>query len=58
ESALLVNPFDTIGVADRILTAAEMPLAERRERHAAMMQVLRDNDIHAWRKRFLAALDG
>lgn len=58
DSALLVNPFDTIGVADRMLTAAEMPLAERRERHAAMMQVLRDNDIHAWRKRFLAALDG
>ncbi len=56
ESALLVNPFDTIGVADAILKAAEMPLAERRERHAAMMQALRGNDIHAWRKRFMDAL--
>lgn len=56
DSALLVNPFDTIGVADAILKAVEMPLAERRERHATMMQVLRSNDIHAWRKRFLEAL--
>jgi trehalose 6-phosphate synthase len=33
-----------------------MPLAERREKHAAMMQVMRGNDIHAWRKRFMDAL--
>jgi trehalose 6-phosphate synthase len=58
DSALLVNPFDTVGVADAILTAAEMPLAERRERHRTMMAVLRANDIHAWRRRFLEALDG
>ena len=56
DSAMLVNPFDTIGVADAILKAAEMSLEERRERHAAMMKVLRENDIHAWRKRFVDAL--
>jgi trehalose 6-phosphate synthase len=56
ESALLVNPFDMVGVADAMLKATEMPLEERRERHAAMLQVLRGNDIHAWRKRFLDAL--
>lgn len=57
DGAVLVNPFDAVGVADAILKATEMPLAERRERQAAMMQVLRANDIHAWRQRFMAALE-
>jgi trehalose 6-phosphate synthase len=56
ESALLVNPYDPIGVADAILKASEMPLEARQERHATMLQVLRGNDIHAWRKRFMDAL--
>jgi len=56
DGAILVNPFDTVGVADSILKAAEMGLEERREKHAAMMQMLRGNDIHAWRKRFVDAL--
>ena len=34
-----------------------MPLPERRERHAAMMQVLRRNDIAAWTRRFVDALE-
>lgn len=55
-SAILVNPYDAAGVADAILKASEMPLAERRERHATMMAILRGNDIHAWRKRFVDAL--
>ncbi|NGP52651.1 trehalose-6-phosphate synthase [Thioalkalivibrio sp. XN8] len=56
EQALLVNPYDAVGVADAILKATEMPLAERQARHAAMLEVLRANDIHAWRKRFVDAL--
>jgi trehalose 6-phosphate synthase len=56
EGALLVNPYDAVGVADAILRATQMPRAERQERHASMMQVLRANDIHAWRRRFVAAL--
>ena len=56
DSAVLVNPYDSVGMADAILQAAEMSLEERKERHAAMMQVLRANDIHAWRKRFVDAL--
>lgn len=55
--AILVNPYDAVGVADGLLAAANMPLAERKERHGAMMEVLRENDIHAWRQRFTAALD-
>jgi trehalose 6-phosphate synthase len=56
DGAVLVNPYDAVGVADAILKAAEMSLDERRERHALMMQVLRVNDIHAWRRRFMEAL--
>jgi trehalose 6-phosphate synthase len=55
-SAVLVNPYDMNGVADGIQRAIEMPLAERRERHADMLAVLRGNDIHAWCESFLAVL--
>lgn len=56
EQALLVNPYDAVAVADAILKATEMPLAERQQRHATMLEVLRANDIHAWRRRFVDAL--
>jgi trehalose 6-phosphate synthase len=51
--ALLVNPKDTRGVAHAIQQALTMRLPERRERHAQMMEVLRQNDITAWHKRFV-----
>ena len=54
--AVIVNPYDRDSVADGIATAITMPLHERRKRHAAMMQVLRKNDITAWRTRFVDAL--
>lgn len=56
ENALLVNPYDPVGVAEAILKASQMSLDERRDRHAAMMEVLRGNDIHTWRTRFVEAL--
>ena len=56
DEALLVNPYDTRGIANAIDRALNMPLAERRERHQAMMTTLRQNDVHAWHDRFLAAL--
>ena len=39
-SALQVNPYDMRAVSHAIQAALSMPLPERRERHAAMMQVL------------------
>src|SRR5690606_13980943 len=54
--AVLVNPYDREGVAEGLERAISMPLAERRERHRAMIQVLERNDIHAWCRRFLDAL--
>jgi trehalose 6-phosphate synthase len=56
-SALLVNPYDSRAVGHAIQAALSMPLPERRERHAAMLQVLKRNDIAAWTRRFVEALE-
>jgi trehalose 6-phosphate synthase len=55
-SAVLVNPYDIDGVADGIHTALSMPLEERRDRTADMMEIMGKNDITAWRTRFVDAL--
>lgn len=57
EEALIVNPHDLDGVAEAIVTASTMPLAERIERWHALMQNLQENDIGAWRRRYLHALE-
>lgn len=54
--AVLVNPHDIDAVAEGIHRGLKMPLEERRARHAAMLRVLRVNDINSWRDRFLDAL--
>jgi trehalose 6-phosphate synthase len=56
--ALQINPYDTRGVARALRAALSMPLAERRRRHRAMLEVIRRNDIHAWHAKFIAALEG
>lgn len=55
-SALLVNPYDGRAVGHAIQAALSMSLGERRERHAAMLQVLKRNDIVTWTRRFVEAL--
>jgi trehalose 6-phosphate synthase len=54
--AVIVNPYDRDSVADGIASAITMSLKERQERHASMLDVLRKNDITAWRTRFVGAL--
>ncbi len=54
--AIIVNPYDRDAVADGIATALSMPLAERQDRHAAMLKILKKNDITAWRRKFVDAL--
>jgi trehalose 6-phosphate synthase len=56
-AALLVNPYDSRAVGHAIQAALSMTLTERRERHAAMMQVLKRNDIGAWTRRFVESLE-
>ena len=53
--ALLVNPYDTEGVADTIRRALEMPRAARRSRMRRLRRVVFENDIYRWVDRFLAA---
>ena len=55
--AILVNPYDIDDVADGIEQALSMSLEERQARYQAMMEVLRRNDITAWRTRFVGDLE-
>jgi trehalose 6-phosphate synthase len=54
--AVLINPYDKEGVADGLEKAIEMPLDERRERHGAMYEIVRRNDVETWAQRFIDAL--
>jgi trehalose 6-phosphate synthase len=56
DGALIVNPYDIDTVAEALVRAFEMPLAERRARWSRMMEELREHDIHDWRRRFLRSL--
>jgi trehalose 6-phosphate synthase len=56
-SAVMVNPYDTRGMAHAIQQAFNMPIAERRERHQVMIDVLRRNSIHAWHTSFVETLE-
>lgn len=56
-AALLVNPYDSEGVAMAISRALSMPLDERRQRHAANFKVLAENDLTRWAERFLSTLE-
>lgn len=56
DAALIVNPYDIEGVAEALQRGLTMPLEERVERHEALLTVLRENDITAWRTHFVEAL--
>ena len=55
-SALIVNPYDCIGMAEALDRALRMPLAERRDRYEHMMRAIRAADLSAWRDNFLRDL--
>lgn len=54
--ALLVNPYDTRHTAEAIQRALQMPLAERQQRHQALLHNVRTQDVHWWCRRFLDTL--
>jgi trehalose 6-phosphate synthase len=58
DAALLVNPYDEAGTAAAIERGLSMPREERCERHAAMLAVMRQNNLDTWRDRFVADLAG
>jgi trehalose 6-phosphate synthase/phosphatase len=55
--ALIVNPYDTSGVAAAIARALEMPVAEQRARMTALHRRVASNDVHRWARSFLDDLD-
>lgn len=56
KEALLVNPYDTHGTAETLQQALQMPLAERKVRHSRLLERVREQDVHWWRRSFLDAL--
>ena len=58
DAALVVNPYDEAGIAVALDRGLAMSREERRERHAAMVAVMRRNNLDRWRDRFVADLAG
>lgn len=56
--ALLVNPHSPDNLARAIRTALDMPLEERKRRYNALVQTVRDEDIHQWTENFVRDLKG
>ena len=56
--AIIINPLDPEDIVESLEHALSMPLAERRERWAAMFERVSRNDIAAWRQAFLERLAG
>ena len=55
-AAVIANPYDTDAVAEALEQARVMSLAERRERHASMMQGLLQYDSRRWQHEYLHSL--
>jgi trehalose 6-phosphate synthase/phosphatase len=55
--ALIVNPYDTSGVAAAIARSLEMPVEEQRARMTALRRRVAEGDVHAWARSFLADLE-
>lgn len=56
EGAITVNPYDPDGMASAVHTALQMPLRERRNLHARLMNILHIHNSHAWAGSFLRML--
>ncbi|MEW9854461.1 alpha,alpha-trehalose-phosphate synthase (UDP-forming) [Novosphingobium sp. M1R2S20] len=56
--AVLVNPHSTEEVSDAIERSLRMPLEERRRRHQALLNSIREEDVVDWREAFVATLQG
>ncbi|MFP3616846.1 NADP-dependent isocitrate dehydrogenase, partial [Paraburkholderia sp. SIMBA_050] len=56
EARILEELSAAQGTAQAIQRALTMPIEERRQRHDALMAIVRKTDVHWWRTRFLDAL--
>ena len=56
DAAVIVNPYLPESTAHGIAQALEMPVEERRERHAAMLETIKRQNVHKWARDFVADL--
>ncbi|MFK7791791.1 MAG: trehalose-6-phosphate synthase [Devosiaceae bacterium] len=54
--AIIVNPYSDGDLAEGIQTALRMEKSERIDRYQALMEMLLENDVNAWRRSYIAAL--
>jgi trehalose 6-phosphate synthase len=57
KEALIVNPYNIDEMAEALQTALQMPLAERRQRHAALLKRVHERDARHWQSSFLNMLE-
>ena len=55
--AILVNPYDEVGVAAALKQALEMKPEDRHRRMLRLRQQIRQADIHTWRDHVIAAVE-
>ncbi|CCJ74180.1 Alpha,alpha-trehalose-phosphate synthase [UDP-forming] [Cronobacter condimenti 1330] len=58
KGAMVVNPYDAYELSEALHSALAMPLAERKQRHAALLTQVRQYDNQWWASTFLDALGG
>jgi trehalose 6-phosphate synthase len=56
KSAIIVNPYDKVAMADAMQRALTMKLQERQDRWRSMMKTLQRNNLGVWRKNYLLEL--
>jgi trehalose 6-phosphate synthase len=57
KDAILVNPYSKEEISDAILQALEMPKEERVRRWRSMHETVERDDVLAWRRAFVTALE-
>ncbi|KAL4919109.1 glycosyltransferase family 20-domain-containing protein [Aspergillus aurantiobrunneus] len=55
-SAIHINPWDTIGVAEAINKALTVPVADKKEQHLKLHKHVTTNTVSAWSKQFISRL--
>jgi trehalose 6-phosphate synthase len=56
QGAILVNPHDLDGIKEAVRHALELDPLEKKARMQRLRRVVSRNDVHAWARQFLAAL--
>lgn len=56
KNAMMVNPFDVDGLAERIVHALDLPKAEEKKRMKALRKTIQGRSVHQWAENFIGAL--